>query len=50
MNLRRVDLPRNERGFEVFLYALLCMKTNGIPRDISRGKIIFDVEPVMIGL
>lgn len=50
MNLRRVDLPRNKEGFEVFFYALLCMKTNGIPRDLPRSEIIFDIEQVMFGL
>lgn len=50
MNLRWVDVPGNQERFEVFLRALLCMKTNGIPRDLPRREIIFDIEQVMFGL
>jgi len=50
MNLGRIDLPRNKESFEIFLYTLLCMKTNGIPWNLLRSEIVLDAEQVMFGL
>ncbi len=45
------EKDKTER-FEVFLRALLCMKTNGMlePRDLPSPRDYFDIEQVMFGL
>ena len=49
VDFRERNAILGQERFQIFLCALLCMETDGVPRYMGSGQIIVDIEQIMLG-
>ena len=49
VDFRERNAILSQERFQIFLRALLCMETDGVPRHMRSGQIVVDIEKVMLG-